>query len=93
MTEYNSIEGRQASLGEKVNNSKNSPDPAVQKAWGFIREKVLSDRSLHGKVSLVASIIIYRVWCGLGFEISNIFSHLLLCAARGDVFVVRQGVF
>ena len=43
---------------------------------GAIREKALSDRSLHGKVNLVAHTTIYYVWCGFGSEIDDLFPHL-----------------
>jgi len=42
---------------ETIDNSKKPPDPSVQKTLALVRKKVLSDRALHDKVSLVTRLI------------------------------------
>ena len=74
--ESNPPEAQQASSGERVNNSKKSLDPAAQKTLALIREKVLSDRSLHDKVSPIPRTAVYYARCGFGPEVAKIFSHL-----------------
>ena len=69
-TESGSAEPWQTSPGERINDSGNSPDPAAQKTLVLIREKVLSDRSLHDKVSFVVHIIYYSR-CGLRFKVAD----------------------
>lgn len=63
-TESDPPEVWQASPGRRINNSKKSLDPAAQKTLALIREKVLSDRSFHDQVSLVARTTVYYDRCG-----------------------------
>ena len=46
---------------EMIDNSKQPPDPSVQKTLALVRKKVLSDRALHDKVGLMPRLIISGV--------------------------------
>jgi hypothetical protein len=67
--ESNSAEMGQASSGEGINNFAKSLDPAAQNTLALIRKKVLSDRALHDKASLVARVSISHVRCGWNWEL------------------------
>lgn len=47
-----------AASEERIDNSKKPPDPSVQKTLALVRKKVLSDRALYDKVSLVLPFIV-----------------------------------
>ena len=90
-TESNSVEARQASSRERID--ENPPDPAVRKTLALIRKKVLSDRVLHDQVSLAARIAINNIWASLGLGITDTFSRPPPLAGCRGICVIYQGPF
>lgn len=82
-----------AAPDESIDNSRN-PDPSVQETLALVRKKVLSDRALHDKVSLVTHTAAYYLRCQWGLRVADVPSRPPPppFPGRGGVRLVCQGV-